>query len=74
MGLRVEPDNGPPVELLPGGSRLSLDEEAEPLIVAALSRLRASNRKDAARPKSIAIRSCEDALLWLRAYGRGEVR
>lgn len=74
MGLRVQPDAGPPFEFLEGGSRLTLDEDPRALVVAAITRLRASNRAAPARPKSIALTALEDAQLWLHAYERGEVR
>lgn len=75
MGLRVEPDNGPPVEFLSGGSRLTFEEQPEELIQAAVTRLRSLNRgAGAARPRSAAITKLDEALLWLRAFSRGEVR
>ncbi len=74
MGLRVQPDDGPPREYLQGGSTLTSDEEPRDLIASAVARLRASNKASPARPKSIAITHCEEALLWLRALERGEVR
>ena len=74
MGLRVQPDSGPPREYLPGGSQLSDEESPVELVKSTIARLRASNKAAPARPKSIAITHLEEALLWLRAYERGEVR
>ena len=74
MGLRVQPDDGPPVEFLAGGSRLTTDETPEALIRSAVVRLRASNKASPARPKSVAITHLDEALLWLGAYERGELR
>ena len=74
MGLRVQPDEGPPVEFLEGGSRLTIEENPEALIKAAAVRLRASNKVSPARPKSVAITHLDEALLWLGAYERGEIK
>lgn len=74
MGIRVQPDEGPPVEFLQGGSRLVVDEDPAELVRAAIARLRLSNRQSPARPKSLAITHCEEALLWITALSRGEVR
>jgi len=74
MSLRVQPDSGPPVEFLEGGSRLTADETPETLIKSAVTRLRASNKLSPARPKSVAITHLDEALLWLGAYTRGELK
>lgn len=74
MGLTIEPDDGPPREYLPGGSILTLDEDPEALIRSAMRRLRASNRGNPSRAKSVAITKCEEAAMWLLALQRGEVR
>lgn len=74
MGLTVDPDNGPAREYLAGGSVLTLSESPTDLIKAAAMRLRVSNRETPSRAKSVAITKCEEAVLWLRALERGEVR
>lgn len=74
MGLRVQPDNGPLVEFLPGGSSLTSGEDPIDLIKSAVARLRVSNKISPARPKSTAITKCDEALLWLQAFERGEVK
>jgi hypothetical protein len=74
MSLRVQPDSGPPIEFLEGGSRLTFEESPEALIRAAVIRLRASNKQTPARPKSVAVTHLDEALLWLGAYTRGEIK
>lgn len=73
-GIRVEPADGPPETLLPGGSRVSDEETAETLLELAIMKIRVSNRAAPARPKSHAITQCQDALLWLNAYAEGKIR
>lgn len=72
--MRVQPDDGPPETLLSGGSRVSDAETAADLVEVAIQHARAANRLSPTRPRSYAITQMQDALLWLRAYERGEIR
>jgi hypothetical protein len=72
--MRVQPDEGPPVYLLPGGSRVTDEEAIDGILEIAILKLRASNQEAPARPKSYAITQLQDALLWLTAFDRGEIR
>ena len=72
--VRVETDDGTVVDLLPNGSRVTPEETAEVLLEVVVSRIRASNKAQPARPKSLAITHAEEAILWLAAYTEGRIR
>ena len=72
--MRVTTDDGHEVDILPGGSQLRLDEPPEVLLEAVVARIRASNKIEPARPKSLAITASEEAILWLVAYKEGRMR
>ena len=65
--MHVQPDNGPPVDVTPGGSTLlwlSAEvpaDSAADLLPLVISRLRLENRTRAARETSLAITHCQDA-------------
>ena len=73
-GIRVQPDEGPPETLLPGGSRITDEEPPIGLIEAAVLRLRISNQASPARAKSYAITQLQDAVLWLTAFEEGRIK
>lgn len=72
--VRVESDDGRIVDVLEGGSQLTVDEDPEVLLAAVVARLRLSNKQAPARPKSLAITHAEEAMNWLHALKEGRVR
>jgi hypothetical protein len=68
--IRVEPDSGPPEEILPGGSRLTDGERAGDLLQVTIRRLRALNKVSPAREISLAIQRAEESLHWLQEAER----
>lgn len=67
MGLRVQPDHGPPVTYLPGGSSISEDDGAADILPVVIQRLRAANKVSPAREISLAVQRAEEALHWITA-------
>lgn len=72
--IRVEPDSGPPVDLLEGGSQVTDAERPETILPIVIAKLRRANRESPARPISLAITHCEEALNWLHALERSKAR
>lgn len=72
--MRVETDDGRTVDVLLGGSQITLDESLEDILAVVVARLRAWNKAQPARPKSLAITHVEEATLWLHAYSEGRAR
>lgn len=64
--LRVEPDNGPPVSFLPGGSSVTEDEDALDILSMAVTRLKQTNKVTPAREISLAITRAQEAIGWLK--------
>lgn len=65
--IRVEPDSGPPVTFLAGGSQLTEADEPGAVLQAVVDRLRIENRRAPAREVSLAITHTEEAIHWLVA-------
>lgn len=74
--IRIKADNNPGsyVDLLPHGTEVVPDEAARDLLDLAIARLRESNRREPARPKSVALTNMEQAALWLDGLAEGKVR
>jgi hypothetical protein len=65
--IRVQPDVGPPVDFLSGGSQITDEERPEVILPVVIAKLRQINRATPAREVSLAITHAEESLHWLVA-------
>jgi hypothetical protein len=72
--IRVQPDGGPPVDFLSGGSQIVEADGPEAILPVVIAKLRQMNRESPARQISLAITHAEESLNWLYALERSRSR
>jgi hypothetical protein len=72
--FRVQPDSGPPVILLSGGSQIAEADGPDAILPVVIAKLRQMNRDAPARQVSLAIQRAEESLHWLQDLERTRSR
>jgi hypothetical protein len=72
--IRVQPDGGPPVNFLSGGSQITEAEGPETILPVVIAKLRQMNRDAPSRQISMAIQRAQESLHWLWDLERSRSR